>query len=114
MIAPQTKHSRNRLLVSGNNPVTRQASSNTTINITGDEASSALDVMFIIELLSPLILSYISISFLLQTKDDFRFVIPYVEFSRELKGGRPLVLDVQLPLGIPAGGKAAKEFKFRR
>ena len=28
--------------------------------------------------------------------------------------GRPLVLDVQLPLGIPAGGKAAKEFKFRR
>ena len=30
---------------------------------------------------------------MLQTKDDFRFVIPYVEFSRELKGGRPLVLD---------------------
>jgi thiamine pyrophosphate-dependent acetolactate synthase large subunit-like protein len=28
--------------------------------------------------------------------------------------GRPLVLDVQLPLGIPAGGKAAKQFKFTR
>ena len=40
-----------------------------------------------------LILPYICISFLLQTKDDFRFVIPYVEFSRELKGGRPLVID---------------------
>ena len=26
--------------------------------------------------------------------------------------GRPLVLDVQLPLGIPAGGKAAKPVKF--
>jgi len=39
------------------------------------------------------ILPYLCISFLLQTKDDFRFVIPYVEFSRELKGGRPLVLD---------------------
>lgn len=38
-------------------------------------------------------LSYLSISLLLQTKDDFRFIIPYVEFSRELKGGRPLVLD---------------------
>ena len=63
------------------------------IKITGDQASSALDVIFIIELLSPLILSYVSISFLLQTKNDFRFVIPYVEFSRELKGGRPLVLD---------------------
>jgi uncharacterized protein YacL len=30
---------------------------------------------------------------LLQTKDDFRFLIPYVEFSRELKGNRPLVID---------------------
>lgn len=40
-----------------------------------------------------LILPYLCITFLLQTKDDFRFVIPYVEFSRELKGGRPLVID---------------------
>ena len=39
------------------------------------------------------ILCYSCISLLLQTKDDFRFVIPYVEFSRELKGSRPLVLD---------------------
>lgn len=38
-------------------------------------------------------LPYICISFLLQTKDDFRFVIPYVEFAREIKGGRPLILD---------------------
>lgn len=44
-------------------------------------------------LLTTLILSYLCIAFLLQTKDDFRFVIPYVEFSRELKGGRPLILD---------------------
>ncbi len=44
-------------------------------------------------MLSLLILPYLCISFLLQTKDDFRFVIPYVEFSRELKGGRPLVID---------------------
>ncbi|MDA1014058.1 MAG: PIN domain-containing protein [Planctomycetota bacterium] len=40
-----------------------------------------------------LILPYICISLLLQTKDDFRFVIPYVEFSRELKGGRVLIVD---------------------
>ncbi len=44
-------------------------------------------------LLTFLALPYLSISFLLQTKDDFRFVIPYVEFSRELKSGRPLILD---------------------
>ena len=39
------------------------------------------------------ILPYICISLLLQTKDDFRFVIPYVEFVRDLKSGRPLVVD---------------------
>lgn len=46
-----------------------------------------------INILSPAILAYFSISWLLQTKDDFRFVIPYVEFARDLKGGRPLILD---------------------
>lgn len=44
-------------------------------------------------LLSLLILPYLCITFLLQTKDQFRLVIPYVEFSRELKGGRPMILD---------------------
>lgn len=34
-----------------------------------------------------IMLPYICISFLLQTKDDFRFVIPYVEFAKEIKGG---------------------------
>lgn len=46
-----------------------------------------------LRILSLLILPYLCIAFLLQTKNDFRFIIPYVEFSRELKGGRPLVLD---------------------
>jgi len=36
---------------------------------------------------------YICISLLMQTKDDFRVIIPYVEFARELKGSRPCVLD---------------------
>ncbi len=39
---------------------------------------------------------YWSVSFLLQTKDDFRFIIPYVEFSKQMKGGRPLVLDTSV------------------
>lgn len=43
--------------------------------------------------LSLLMLPYLCVTFLLQTKDQFRLVIPYVEFSRELKGGRPLILD---------------------
>jgi uncharacterized protein YacL len=39
---------------------------------------------------------YITVSTLLQTKDEFRFIIPYVEFSKELKGARPLVLDTSV------------------
>jgi uncharacterized protein YacL len=37
--------------------------------------------------------TYLSISFILQTKDDFRFIIPYVEFSKQTKGARPILLD---------------------
>ena len=40
-----------------------------------------------------LLITYFSTSMLIQTRDDFRFVIPYVEFARELKGARPLILD---------------------
>ncbi|NNM86902.1 MAG: PIN domain-containing protein [Phycisphaerae bacterium] len=36
---------------------------------------------------------YLSISLILQTKDDFRFIIPYVEFSRATRGPRPYILD---------------------
>lgn len=42
------------------------------------------------------VLCYMCISFLLQTKDDFRFVIPYVEFSKEVKGRRPYILDTSV------------------
>jgi uncharacterized protein YacL len=47
----------------------------------------------IIEMILFLSIPYACTSFLLQTKDDFRFLIPYVEFSRELKGNRPLIID---------------------
>ena len=39
---------------------------------------------------------YLSISLVIRTKDDVRFVIPYVEFSRQTKGMRPLVLDTSV------------------
>jgi len=39
---------------------------------------------------------YLSISFVLQTKDDFRFIIPYVEFSKQTKGSRPILLDTSV------------------
>lgn len=39
---------------------------------------------------------FLSVSFVLQTKDDFRFVIPYIEFARQAKGARPLLLDTSV------------------
>jgi uncharacterized protein YacL len=39
---------------------------------------------------------YLAISFILQTKDDFRFIIPYVEFSKQTKGARPILLDTSV------------------
>ncbi|MEX0774205.1 MAG: PIN domain-containing protein [Phycisphaeraceae bacterium] len=43
-----------------------------------------------------LITCYVSISLVLQTKDDFRFVIPYVEFTKEIRGARPILLDTSV------------------
>ena len=40
-----------------------------------------------------LILCYIAVSVVLSTKDDFRLVIPYVEFSKQNRGVRPMLLD---------------------
>src|SRR5262249_49371265 len=50
----------------------------------------------VVRLLVTVICCYISISTLLQTKDEVRFIIPYVEFSKQVKGGKPLVLDTSV------------------
>jgi uncharacterized protein YacL len=42
------------------------------------------------------IVCYTCVSVLLQTKDDFRFIIPYVEFAKEIKGLKPYVLDTSV------------------
>ena len=39
------------------------------------------------------VLCYVCTSLLIQTRSDFRFLIPYVEFARDVKGLRPNVLD---------------------
>ena len=48
---------------------------------------------FFINLVIGLISCYLCISFVLQTRDDFRFIVPYVEFKRETKGSRPILVD---------------------
>ncbi len=49
-----------------------------------------------IQLVVGMVLCYTCISLLLQTKDDFRFIIPYVEFAKEVKGLKPYVLDTSV------------------
>jgi uncharacterized protein YacL len=49
-----------------------------------------------VNLVLGVICCYLSISFVLQTKDDFRFIIPYVEFSKATKGSRPILLDTSI------------------
>lgn len=39
---------------------------------------------------------YLGISLVMQTKDDFRFVIPYVEFAKQIRGNRPILLDTSV------------------
>ncbi len=49
-----------------------------------------------IQLMLALVLCYLCISLLMQTRDDFRFIIPYVEFSKEVKGQKPYILDTSV------------------
>jgi uncharacterized protein YacL len=54
------------------------------------------DVVQFVNLAIGIICCYLAISFILQTKDDFRFIIPYVEFSKQTKGTRPILLDTSV------------------
>lgn len=45
------------------------------------------------KLLVGVCLAYLGISIVLQTQDDFRLVIPYVEFAKQIRGAQPLILD---------------------
>ncbi len=52
-----------------------------------DEAVAAIKWML------GICICYLTISIVMRTKDDVRFVIPYVEFAKQTKGMRPLILD---------------------
>ncbi|MFH1417547.1 MAG: TRAM domain-containing protein [Planctomycetota bacterium] len=59
----------------------------------GEQEHPAITV---VKFILGIICCYFCISFILQTKDDIRFVIPYVEFAKQLKGERPLILDTSV------------------
>lgn len=50
----------------------------------------------ITRILVGIVCCYFCVSFILQTKDDIRFVIPYVEFAKQVKGQRPVILDTSV------------------
>jgi len=51
------------------------------------------EVVVAIRTMMAICICYLTISIVMRTKDDVRFVIPYVEFAKQTKGMRPLVLD---------------------
>jgi uncharacterized protein YacL len=57
---------------------------------------AAAAVVSAIRLVVGMLLCYFCVSLLMQTKDDFRFIIPYVEFAKEVKGLKPYVLDTSV------------------
>ena len=63
-----------------------------------DDVTTAMrdGVVQYINLLVGVVTCYLAISFIMQTKDDFRFVIPYVEFNKQTKGARPILLDTSV------------------
>ena len=60
------------------------------------ERAAFLNLLRGVKVLLGLIACYVGISLVLQTKDDFRFVIPYVEFAKETRGNRPIILDTSV------------------
>ncbi|HJZ92870.1 MAG TPA: PIN domain-containing protein [Gemmataceae bacterium] len=60
------------------------------------EAPESAPVVVVVRVFTTVVCCYITISTLLQTKDEFRFIIPYVEFAKQVKGGKSLVLDTSV------------------
>jgi uncharacterized protein YacL len=56
----------------------------------------AVQIRGAVQLVLAVVFCYTCISLLMQTKDDFRFIIPYVEFAKEVKGSRPCILDTSV------------------
>lgn len=66
------------------------------MDLTGIYPSRRDDMVRFVNLTVGVICCYLSISLVLQTKDDFRFIIPYVEFTKQTKGARPMLLDTSV------------------
>jgi uncharacterized protein YacL len=59
----------------------------------GGARSAFLDILEGAKVFIGLVTCYLGISIVMQTKDEFRFVVPYVEFAKEYRGVRPTFVD---------------------
>lgn len=64
--------------------------------LAGEEESAVSVYLGVAKAALALVLCYLSVSVVLTTKDDFRLVIPYVEFARQMRGVRPLAIDTSV------------------
>ena len=51
------------------------------------------DLKAVVQLSLAVICCFICVMVIFKTRDSFRFIIPYVEFQKEEKGARPIILD---------------------
>jgi uncharacterized protein YacL len=71
---------------------------------------SAQASLKIIRLALNLIFCFLGVTYILRTKDDIRFIVPYVEFQRRTKGPKPLVLDTSAIIDGRIVDVASKNF----
>ncbi|MCH2138239.1 MAG: TRAM domain-containing protein [Phycisphaerales bacterium] len=55
--------------------------------------SQALQYLTLLKLATGLTLTYLAVSVVLSTRDSIRLLLPYVEFSRQVRGVRPMLID---------------------
>lgn len=66
------------------------------VPIPHDKRASFHELLEGVKVVIGLITCYLGISLVLQTKDEFRFILPYVEFAKQIRGNRPTVLDTSV------------------
>lgn len=51
------------------------------------------ELIFAVKVILGICFCYLGIALVLRTQDDFRLVIPYVEFAKQMRGPKPMLLD---------------------
>ena len=59
------------------------------------------DLKAVVQLSLAVICCFICVMVIFKTRDSFRFIIPYVEFQKEEKGARPIMLACKKPHSKP-------------